>query len=120
MLGYHDSHSLGMIAYAKVMADGSAPRCNSGVSVTHVGTGVYNVVLPDEFDAERTPIMIQGNITAGLSGRVIPMYTAGIANGAPDAKTIVVQLFQGVVPSDYPFDIFVFRTILPNEPNAPT
>jgi hypothetical protein len=39
---------LGIVAYAQINGDGTSPDLNSGVTVTHVSQGVYDVTLPGD------------------------------------------------------------------------
>lgn len=97
------SPNLGLIAYARVLSDGTAPDLNSGVAVERLSTGVYQITLPDGMGepAESCLTLVQPFGTFAT--------TTAVEHVSDRVKVISTNIREGG-KSDQNFYVAFFRT----------
>jgi hypothetical protein len=107
-----DVAALAIVAYGEVLADGSSPSTNSGVTTAKTGTGQYSITLP------------AGKLQSGAKD--LMFVTPKVANptGAPVSHSIddtdpavkTVALYGGSAPlatfADCAFSFLILRTTI--------
>ena len=128
-----DSAGLAIVAYADVLANGSTPLVNSGLTVTKAAApalGQYAITLPrgkaqvaaPGEAAPRDLVFVQAIQTpldnSLLTAKVDPTATVNSDGSA----TFNVAIVNGTTFADGAFDILILRTILstPANPTGPT
>lgn len=109
-----DSAGLAIVAYAEVLADGTSPNTNSGITTTKTATGRYQLTLPAD--------------KAQASARdLIFVQPLGVANNTPvtsrvdDSSSTVkgVETCNGSSAADSAFSVLILRTIITPPAGAP-
>jgi hypothetical protein len=116
MFAKFDTAVLGIVAYAKILADGSStvnsggqpgPSSTTGIVTTKTATGIYTMTLPTA----------EGQSSDVILATARPTTTGSIAfaveaiDTSATTKTFCVS--QGSTLADAPFDVVIFRTTLP-------
>lgn len=97
------SPNLGLIAYARVLSDGTAPILNSGVAIERLSTGVYQITLPDGMGEPA-----QSCLTLAQPFGGVPV-TAAVEHVSDRVKIITTSNRVGG-KSDQDFYVAFFRT----------
>ena len=112
--------NLALVAYALVDANGNADEINSGGSIVHVGTGIYNVILPGKEGAQETLQQGQGNAPNGFRRDLIFACPAGgsplmVGTNDTDEFTKTFQFGDGSggTPTDTDFALVILRPTIP-------
>lgn len=117
-----DQAKLAVVAYAEVLADGTSPATNSGISTTRTALGSYALDLPvaspnqvglQQF-SDRDLIFVQPlNATvAGIAATAVNDATATVP-ATPGSRKLV---FLGISPTtavDCGFSVLILRTLTP-------
>lgn len=112
-----DAAGLSIVAYAEVLADGTSPNTNSGVTTTKLSTGLYSVILPSTKaqSGARDLIFVtpKGTITA-------TPFSHKVDDSSATNKLIAIY---GGAPlttfADSDFSVWIIRTIIPPPAGAP-
>jgi len=110
--------NLGIVGYARVKMDGSTPNINSGLTITRIGMGQYNIVLPGAPPPPDEPLQEGQQVAHQDLIFITPLLTlpppAFCISDEPNDYTRVV-LFTNTPSTqsqDTEFDILVLRTVL--------
>lgn len=111
-----DSAGLAIVAYVEVLADGTSPNTNSGVTTAKTATGRYTITLPSDK-------------AQGSNKDLIFIQPTGVASGVPVTSRVddttsqtvkSVELTNGTTPTDNAFSAIILRTITPTPAGAPS
>jgi hypothetical protein len=112
-----DRTHLGLVAYAKVNADGSV-NCSSGLTVVRTGVGNYNIYsLADAAGspadpANQVPIFDPSDLAFATSHVLAPFFPVAVIQTAS-----LLQVYCYAGPSggavDIPFSLVVQRPLIP-------
>jgi hypothetical protein len=107
--------NLSLVAYAHVAADGTSNSINSGLVVTKIGTGVYNLLLPGKADAQE-PLQL-GQVTApSPEDLVVVTPTFGepmrFSVAASDTYNRQIYFANTAGAADSAFNVLIFRSQL--------
>lgn len=111
-----DSAGLAIVAYVSVLADGTSPNTNSGVTTAKTATGRYTITLPD-------------GKAQGSAKDLIFIQPTGVASGVPVTSRVddttsttvkAVELTNGTTPTDNAFTALILRTITPTPAGSPS
>jgi hypothetical protein len=100
-----DQASVAEVAYVQVLADGSSPNLNSGVTTARTGTGVYTVTLPPGEGQTYDLIFVQV-VGAGPRG-----YSTNVEDTSPTVKTVYISAGPSN-PVDIAFSLQIIRSTL--------
>ena len=126
-----DSAGLAIVAYADVLANGTTPLVNSGLTVVKsINAGQYAITLPKGKAqvaapgeaAPRDLIFVQA-VQTPLDNTVLSAKVDPTATVNPDGSaTFNVAIVNATTFADGAFDIVIFRTVLstPANPTGPT
>jgi hypothetical protein len=113
----YDIAGLAVVAYAEVLADGTSPNVNSGVTTARTGLGLYTVTLP----AGKLQSGSRDLMFVTPKGTLSPMpYSHKIDDSDPAIKRVAIY---GGAPlttyADSEFSVLILRTILTPPTGSP-
>lgn len=129
----YDSAGMAIVAYGEVLADGTSPNQNSGVTTARVGLGQYTITLPDNVASGSTSTRNQAQSSPADSLHVTPQANPGgpltstpLSHAVDDSDPVVkkVAIYGGsplATFADAAFKFILFRTIVtPPKTTPPT
>lgn len=106
-----DSAGLAIVAYVEVSATGTSTDNNSGVTTSHVSTGIYSVTLP----TNKVQVVGRDLFIVEPLGSVPLMHAVDEVSAAQKNVT----LSNGMTFVDGTFNVIILRTIVPPPYGAP-
>jgi hypothetical protein len=112
-----DTAGIAIVAYAEVLADGTSPNMNSGVTTGRTSAGLYTVTLPANL----------GQSDARMQAIVTPKGTitgVPVSHSVDDSDPFIKQvaIYKGsplATLADSAFNVLIIRTITPPPAGAP-
>lgn len=106
----------GIIGYARVQRDGSTPNINSGLGISRLSPGTYQIVYPgdptnQEPQQEGQKVAHQDLIF--LTGLLTPTAVGVVVDEPNDYTRIVLFTNSSGQAADTEFNVIVFRSTLP-------
>jgi hypothetical protein len=109
--------NLSIVAYAHVAADGTSSEINSGLTVTKIGTGVYNLLLPGN-------AALQEPLQLGQASPPEDLVMVTPTNGEPmrfsvansDTYNRQIYMSNSAGAADSAFNVIIFRSQLSSAP----
>lgn len=113
-----DVAGLAIVAYAEVLADGTSPNTNSGVTTSKVGTGQYSVTLGANQQQSSARDLIF--VTPKGTNLSTPLSHA-VNDSNPATKVIVIYGGSPIMSyADAEFSVLILRTTIQPPANTPT
>ena len=115
----YDSAGMAIVAYGEVLADGTSPNQNSGVTTAKASLGQYTITLPTNIVAGGSKNLAQSGARDSMmiTPKVIPPSFVPVSYSVDDSDPAVkkVALYAGapaVTFADCAFNFIIFRTIV--------
>jgi len=104
-----DTAGLAFVAYAEVLADGTSPNTNSGVTTSRVATGLYNITL----DANKQQSGSRDLIFVTPKGNLgVPRSTA-VDDSSASVKVVAIYGGAPILSyADSDFSVLILRTTI--------
>lgn len=118
MHSHMDTAALAVVAYGEVLADGTSPSTNSGVTTARTAAGQYTVTLPaGKLQSGTKDLMFVTPKVAAPTGSPV---SHSIDDTDPAVKTVALY---GAAPlatfADCAFSFIIFRTTITPPAGAP-
>jgi hypothetical protein len=116
-----DTAGLAIVAYAEVLADGTSPNTNSGVTTARVGTGQYTVTLGanQQQSSARDLIFVTPKNPAGLN--LSTPRSHAVDDSAVATKVVVIYGGSPILSyMDSDFSVMILRTTIQPVAGYPT
>lgn len=116
----YDIAGLAVVAYGEVLADGTSPAMNSGVTTGRTAAGQYTVTLPaNKLQSGARDLMVVTPKVSQVPANPIP-FSHSVDDADPAIKRIAIY---GGTPlatfADCEFSFIIFRTIVTPPTGAP-
>lgn len=107
---YYDTAGMAFVAYAEILADGTSPNMNSGVTTGRLGTGQYTLTLPTNLgQADARMQMV-------ITPKGHPLAGTPVSYVVDDTDPLIkrIDMMAGsptMTLADHAFNVLVMRTI---------
>ena len=114
----YDIAGLAVVAYGEVLADGTSPNMNSGVTTARTGAGQYTVTLPDNMrQSGIRDLMV-------VTPKQVSTDPTPVSHSIDDTSAAIkrVSIYRGAPLAtfgDAEFSFIIFRTILTPPTGSP-